>query len=379
MLRDGPGYPSELADKIGVSRQILSTTWRACAAAPGGAQQRAVAVAMSWPIHGSRTHSDEWSDSCGGRPGLLPLPRPTPVLMFRPSARAARRFNAASECSLAATSLQRGRGGGRVGRGHARFVVGVDSASGSTRSWRSRRRAAVAWHSSRPRTRTREKTALRFIAMSFFALAAYVAVDAVLSLFGVGEARPSLIGIVLAATSLIVMPVLRWRSAVRRELGSRSAVAIPADPAVHVSVRDLLAAGAQQPVGLVVGRPDRRLGIAAIAVRRRHETRGAETRAADGGNTDACVALLLFVILGLSDSVAQLGTTARERFNGVQGNQWQTWSIRVVRPANGPHAAAQLLGRDSTTDWDFNVLGEITTRIRIALFVGRWTGSSPNR
>jgi DNA-binding transcriptional ArsR family regulator len=24
MLRDGPGYPSELADKIGVSRQILS-------------------------------------------------------------------------------------------------------------------------------------------------------------------------------------------------------------------------------------------------------------------------------------------------------------------------------------------------------------------
>ena len=36
-----------------------------------------------------------------------------------------------------------------------------------------------------------------------FALAAYVAVDAVLSLLGLGEARPSLIGIVLAAASLV--------------------------------------------------------------------------------------------------------------------------------------------------------------------------------
>src|SRR5690349_20570022 len=68
--------------------------------------------------------------------------------------------------------------------------------------------AAVAWQFSAKDPESREKAALRFIAMSFFALAAYVAVDAVLSLFGIGEPRPSLIGIVLAAASLVVMPVL---------------------------------------------------------------------------------------------------------------------------------------------------------------------------
>ena len=68
--------------------------------------------------------------------------------------------------------------------------------------------AAVAWQFSVKDPETREKAALRFIAFSFFALAAYVSVDAVLSLLGFGQAQPSLIGIVLAAASLVVMPVL---------------------------------------------------------------------------------------------------------------------------------------------------------------------------
>ena len=86
--------------------------------------------------------------------------------------------------------------------------------------------AAVAWQFSATDPETREKAALRFIAMSFFALAAYVAADAVRSLLGFGEARSSLIGIVLAAASLVIMPVLSFaqRSA-GRELRSRSAVA----------------------------------------------------------------------------------------------------------------------------------------------------------
>src|SRR5882724_1716560 len=86
--------------------------------------------------------------------------------------------------------------------------------------------AAVAWQFSAKDPETREKAALRFIAISFFALAAYVAVDAVLSLLGLGAARPSLIGIVLAATSLVVMPVLSLaQRRAGRELGSLSAVA----------------------------------------------------------------------------------------------------------------------------------------------------------
>ncbi len=68
--------------------------------------------------------------------------------------------------------------------------------------------AAVAWQFSARDPETREKAALRFIAFSFFALAAYVSVDAVLSLAGVREPRPTTLGIVVAALSLAVMPVL---------------------------------------------------------------------------------------------------------------------------------------------------------------------------
>ena len=86
--------------------------------------------------------------------------------------------------------------------------------------------AAVAWQFSAKDPETREKAALRFIAFSFFALATYVSVDAVLSLVGMGDARPSPIGIALAAASLVVMPVLSLaQRRAGRELGSVSAVA----------------------------------------------------------------------------------------------------------------------------------------------------------
>ena len=49
--------------------------------------------------------------------------------------------------------------------------------------------AAVAWQFSAKDPESREKTALRFIAFSFFALAAYVTVDAVLALAGLREPR----------------------------------------------------------------------------------------------------------------------------------------------------------------------------------------------
>jgi divalent metal cation (Fe/Co/Zn/Cd) transporter len=86
--------------------------------------------------------------------------------------------------------------------------------------------AAIAWQFSAKDPEAREKTALRFVAFSFFALAAYVAVDAVLSLLGFGEPQPSVVGIALAAASLIVMPVLSLaQRRAGRELGSVSAVA----------------------------------------------------------------------------------------------------------------------------------------------------------
>ncbi|MEV0972237.1 cation transporter [Microtetraspora glauca] len=89
--------------------------------------------------------------------------------------------------------------------------------------------AAVAWQfsaSTHAVREARERTALRIIAFSFFALAAYVSVEAVRALAGTGEAERSLPGIVLAALSLLVMPFLSAaQRRAGRELGSASAVA----------------------------------------------------------------------------------------------------------------------------------------------------------
>ncbi|WP_427919067.1 cation transporter [Streptomyces sp. cg40] len=89
--------------------------------------------------------------------------------------------------------------------------------------------AAVAWQfSATDHTvrEAREKTTLRIIAVSFFALAAYVTVDAVRALTGTGEAEPSTPGIVIAALSLLVMPFLSAaQRRAGREIGSASAVA----------------------------------------------------------------------------------------------------------------------------------------------------------
>ncbi|HSV93272.1 MAG TPA: cation transporter [Desulfobacterales bacterium] len=86
--------------------------------------------------------------------------------------------------------------------------------------------AAVAWQFAAADPERRERTALRFIAVAFFALAAYVSVDAALSLLGSREAEPSPVGIALAAVSVVVMPLLSWfERRTGRELGSASAVA----------------------------------------------------------------------------------------------------------------------------------------------------------
>lgn len=86
--------------------------------------------------------------------------------------------------------------------------------------------AAVAWQFAGSNPDKREKTALRLIAWSFFALAAYVSVDAGLSLFGVRQPEHSTVGTVLAAVSVLVMPFLSLAERrTGRELGSATAVA----------------------------------------------------------------------------------------------------------------------------------------------------------
>jgi divalent metal cation (Fe/Co/Zn/Cd) transporter len=130
--------------------------------------------------------------------------------------------------------------------------------------------AAIAWQFSAKDPERREKAALRFIAMSFFALAAYVAVDAALSLFGVGEARPSLIGVVLAAASLVIMPVLSLaQRRAGREFGSVSAVADSKQTLLCTYLSAILLAGLvlNSLWGWSWADPVAALAIAAIALR----------------------------------------------------------------------------------------------------------------
>ena len=85
--------------------------------------------------------------------------------------------------------------------------------------------AAVAWQFASPDPHGREHLAMRVIAISFFALAAYVTVQAVRSLAGAPPAE-SPVGIGLATASVVVMPVLSWlERGTGRQLGSASVVA----------------------------------------------------------------------------------------------------------------------------------------------------------
>lgn len=73
---------------------------------------------------------------------------------------------------------------------------------------------------------SRERRALRLIALSFFALAAYVTQDSLRALFTGAHPDASLVGIVLAATSLAVMPLLSWaQRRTGKALASHSVVA----------------------------------------------------------------------------------------------------------------------------------------------------------
>ncbi|MFD3582847.1 cation transporter [Streptomyces sp. NPDC058683] len=138
--------------------------------------------------------------------------------------------------------------------------------------------AAVAWQFSAADhavREAREKTALRIIALSFFALAAYVTVDSVRALTGTGEARHSTPGIVLAALSLAVMPFLSAaQRRAGRELGSASAVADSKQTLLCTYLSAVLLAGllANSLLGWSWADPVAALTIAVVAVKEGRET-----------------------------------------------------------------------------------------------------------
>jgi len=84
----------------------------------------------------------------------------------------------------------------------------------------------ILWQFGHPVPEEREHLARRLIAVSFFALAAYVAFESVRALVGREQPDTSVVGIGLAALSLAVMPILsHWQRRTGRELGSGAVVA----------------------------------------------------------------------------------------------------------------------------------------------------------
>ncbi len=86
--------------------------------------------------------------------------------------------------------------------------------------------AAVAWQFTRKDPQRWERSTLRVIAVSFFLLAAYVSVSALMSLAGAVRPDHSTVGIVLTSISVIVMPLLslaEYRTG--KQLGSATAIA----------------------------------------------------------------------------------------------------------------------------------------------------------
>jgi len=130
--------------------------------------------------------------------------------------------------------------------------------------------AAVAWQFAGPEPQRRERTALRAIAWSFFALAVCVAVEAVRVLLGGAEAERSTVGIVLVALSVVVMPVLSLaQRRAGRELGSASAVADSKQTLLCTYLSAVLLVGLllNSLLGWAWADPIAGLVIAAIAVR----------------------------------------------------------------------------------------------------------------
>ncbi|WP_236791432.1 cation transporter [Amycolatopsis sp. GM8] len=134
--------------------------------------------------------------------------------------------------------------------------------------------AAVAWQFSGSDPEARERAALRVIAVSFFALAVYVTVGSVISFAGHGKAEESTAGIVLAAVSLVVMPVLSMaQRRTGRELGSASAVADSKQTLLCTYLSGVLLAGLllNALLGWWWADPLAALAIGALAIREGRE------------------------------------------------------------------------------------------------------------
>ena len=84
----------------------------------------------------------------------------------------------------------------------------------------------ILWQFRHRMPEAREQQALRLMAFSFFALAAYVSFESMRALLGEHDPDPSRVGIGLAVASLAIMPFLSWaQRRTGKTLGSNAVVA----------------------------------------------------------------------------------------------------------------------------------------------------------
>ena len=121
---------------------------------------------------------------------------------------------------------------------------------------------------------SRERQALRLMALSFFALAGYVTVESARALVLGSEPEASPVGIGLAAASLVVMPFLSWaQRRTGRALGSGSVVADSTQTLLCTYLSAVLLAGLllNATLGWSWADPVAGLVIAAVAVKEGRE------------------------------------------------------------------------------------------------------------
>jgi divalent metal cation (Fe/Co/Zn/Cd) transporter len=147
--------------------------------------------------------------------------------------------------------------------------------------------AAVAWQFAGPDPARRERVALRVIALSFFGLAGYIGVESTRTLVSGQQAEHSSVGLVLAALSLLVMPVLSAaQRRAGRQLGSRSAVADSKQTLLctYLSAVLLVGLGLNSAFGWWWADPVAALVIAAASVHEGREAWRGDACCAPGGH-----------------------------------------------------------------------------------------------
>ncbi|TPG17393.1 hypothetical protein EAH86_09635 [Pedococcus bigeumensis] len=114
---------------------------------------------------------------------------------------------------------------------------------------------------------SRERVALRLMALSFFALAAYVTFESARSLLSGAEPDASPVGIGLAVASLVIMPFLSWaQRRTGRALGSSTVVADSTQTLLCTYLSAVLLVGLVLNATLGWGWADPLAGLAIAAV-----------------------------------------------------------------------------------------------------------------